>query len=273
LGWISALIPRKFFRWRLYTEKLRLAFAKVIISTGRPLEVSTYVDNLRIKFIATSFLEYSFRARKSFDREKVTMHWLRTVLCDGDIIYDVGANVGAYSLYAAMKYPSCQVYAFEPAYANFCSLCENIKANYLDGRVIAYPLGIGRHVKPNKMFLRDTTAGSALHGLGAAESEGKEFEAKFTQGTFETSLDSFSKDARSDFPNHIKIDVDGGEGSVLDGMKNVLSDRRLRSIMVEVNHRVWGDRIEETIRKAGFELVQAEQLANGEAVNQLFVRD
>ena len=269
---MSALIPTKFFRWRFYAEKLRLAFARALIFTGRPLAVSTSVDNLRVKFIANSFLEYSFRAKKSFDREKVTMYWLRTVLCDGDIIYDVGANVGAYSLYAAMKYPSCQVYAFEPAYVNFCSLCENIKVNQLDGRVLAYPLGIGSQVKPNKMFLRDTTSGSALHGLGVPESEGREFVAKFTQGTFETSLDLFSKDARSDFPNHIKIDVDGGEGYVLDGMINVLSDRRLRSIMVEVNQRVWTDRIEETILKTGFELVMAEQLANGETVNQLFVR-
>lgn len=48
---------------------------------------------------------------------------------DGDIFYDVGANIGLYSLYAAKLRPTCRVFAFEPVSHNFGNLCENLLLN------------------------------------------------------------------------------------------------------------------------------------------------
>ena len=268
------MIEAKFISPRFYFKKLHLFIARAILASGRSLEVCTHVDRYRIKFVASSFLEYSFRARKSYDREQVTMHWLRNVHQEGDTVYDIGANVGAYSLYAGLKNAmgSGKIYAFEPVYANFFSLCRNIEANNLGHTVIPYPLGFGNSMGPNKMYLRSTVPGSALHGLGVAQSEGTKFEAEFEQGIWVTSLDIFCGESQVDFPNHIKIDVDGGEWEIVQGMAVVINDPRLRSIMIEINQALFGDQIEKQILRAGFTITMVEQSGNGDTYNKLFQR-
>lgn len=246
--------------------------ARLLLSTGRALTASTVIDEINISFVSHSFLEYSFRARKSFDREKVTMHWLRSVIGEGDIIYDIGANVGAYSLYAGLKLQSGRIYSFEPAFFNFASLCENIKRNKLEQKILPFPIAIGSESGATRMFLRSTESGSALHGIGRSESEGKAFSAEFIQGVGTMSVDTFCETPDIEFPNHIKIDVDGGEFDVIRGMAQVIEDDRLRSIVIEVNQKLWHDKIERLITCAGFRKSMTENLANGETVNQLFVR-
>ena len=48
---------------------------------------------------------------------------------DNFILWDIGANIGIYSLYTAAKYPSSSVYSFEPEATSFNSLCKNIFMN------------------------------------------------------------------------------------------------------------------------------------------------
>lgn len=47
----------------------------------------------------------------------------------GDIVIDIGANVGMVSIYLAKKYPFLKIYAFEPEYLNFTNFVKNIKQN------------------------------------------------------------------------------------------------------------------------------------------------
>ena len=122
------------------------------------------------------------------------------------------------------------------------------------------------------MFLSSTVEGSALHGLSKPVSEGSSFVPQFQQGVFVTSIDDFVSYKEIDFPNHIKIDVDGSEQQILSGMKTVLIDKRLQSIMIEINSDISGGEIERTIVSSGLEEVMVEQWPSRNTFNKLFVR-
>ena len=69
-------------------------------------------------------------------KEPETIRWLESELRPGDTFYDIGANVGAYSLVAfAITAGQAKIVAFEPGFATFTVLCQNIQLNS----------GLGRH--------------------------------------------------------------------------------------------------------------------------------
>jgi len=104
-----------------YFRKARLIVARNVLKLGIPLSTSVTVDGHKIRFLSTSFVEYFLRAEESYTREEVTMHWIRTYIQPDDIVYDIGANVGAYSILIGkiVSRGVGKVYAFEPGAANF----------------------------------------------------------------------------------------------------------------------------------------------------------
>lgn len=265
---------RRYLNPSAYWRRIANFVIRCRLILGQPIRVVTHIDKYKIVFFVRSLLEYHLRAHESYNREKVTMHWLRSVVGIDDVVYDIGANVGAYSLYAGKKIAqsSGKVYAFEPAYFNFSALCQNIIANNLNDIVTPYPLAFGSDSTPSKFFLSSTIEGSALHGLSEPVSENGSFVPQFQQGIFVTTLDDFVVHNQIDFPNHIKIDVDGSEQQILSGMKSVLTDRRMRSIMIEINSDIGDGEIERTIVTSGLEEVMVEKWPNKNTFNKLFVR-
>jgi FkbM family methyltransferase len=203
------------------------------------------------------------------------MFWLRELIDSNDVVYDVGANVGAYSLYAGhvVARKSGQVYAFEPAYSNFHSLCLNIIENNLQDTVMPYPIALSDKTKEGKFYLRSVIPGEALHALGKAESEGRSFSHQFRQGTISTSLDEFVLNPDVRFPNHIKIDVDGLEYEIIQGMSAVLRDPRLKAIMIEINSDISDGAIENIISESGLVEIMSEQWHGRNSYNKLFTRN
>src|SRR5215210_5569231 len=59
-------------------------------------------------------------------KEPWTVEWIEQNLRDGDVLWDIGANVGVYSLIAAKVASGARVVAVEPGYATFASLCDNV---------------------------------------------------------------------------------------------------------------------------------------------------
>jgi FkbM family methyltransferase len=269
---------RNYLKPSAYIRKIQAVVARVIMSADIPLKTSINIDGMKLLFVANSFIEYSLRAKRSFSREPLTMRWLREIVDPQDVVYDIGANVGPYSLYAGAVAKSQgegslgTVYAFEPAFFNFASLCRNIEINDLNNFVLAFPTAFGAEPTDSIFFLKSTEAGSALHGVGASVSEGIEFPAQFRQGVNVTSLDNFVRNPALRFPNHIKIDVDGSEGNVIDGATRVLRDRRLRSILIEINSELSQGRIEDRMHKSGFSECSSEQWKETAVFNKLYLR-
>ncbi len=84
--------------------------------------------------------------------------------------------------------------------------------------------------------MANTKIGGALNSFGEAlDWQGKPFKASLKQAMVGFSIDDFVEQFNPSFPNHIKIDVDGIENRIIIGAKNILSDKRLKSVLVELN--------------------------------------
>jgi FkbM family methyltransferase len=151
---------------------------------------------------------------------------------DGDLLIDIGANIGVYSVYAALRHPASRVVALEPEYANLHLLRDNIVMNGLSDRVDVFAVAISDRSRLSYLHVRDLTPGSALH----TESHDRVSPAARTtcrEGVFGQTLDDFCVETGLQ-PNCVKIDVDGNEPKVLAGGQRTLRAATLRSVLIEL---------------------------------------
>ena len=170
---------------------------------------------------------------KSCAKEPWTVEWLLQDVRRGEVLYDIGANVGAFSLIAA-KHTGAYVVAFEPGYANFARLCDNIQLNDCAGRIVPLPTALAERAELVGFEYRTVEPGQSRHQLTEARwsieaSDGE----KYVQPAATMPLDGVIADYDLPVPNHLKIDVDGAELRVLRGARALLARSELRTVMIE----------------------------------------
>lgn len=104
------------------------------------------------------------------------------------------------------------------------------------------------------LFLSEFGAARALHSVGKAENyrHEKMFPA-FRQGVWQLNVDELLQRTGSFFPSHIKIDVDGAEARILVGVKSTFRDRRLKSVLIQINEDLEVDlALDGVFRSCGF---------------------
>jgi FkbM family methyltransferase len=216
-----------------------------------------------------------WRASTYQTKEPDTMEWIRTHVRDG-VLYDVGANIGQYSLYAAkLRGAGLTVLAFEPEALNHAKLVRNIVLNGLSGTVLPYCLAVSGSTGLDRFYTRTFAPGAALHAFGRPVTQGEvAFEPRSVQGMLSVSLDDLTGRFGAPFPTHIKIDVDGIEEEIVSGAERTLGDSRLRSVLVEVYlYRGAAERIRARFERAGFRLASgAIPATEGIVRNLIFLR-
>jgi len=174
-----------------------------------------------------------WRAKTLLTKEPETIEWINDFNTT-DVFWDIGANVGVYSLYAALR--GLFVLAFEPSPGNYYLLSRNIELNGIDEKISAYCLALNDKTKLDSFYMANTELGGALNSFGELRDwQGKEFTASLKQAMVGFSIDDFIEQFKPPFPNHIKIDVDGIEDSIIKGASNSLKDHRLKSVLVELD--------------------------------------
>ncbi len=178
-----------------------------------------------------------YRAETYASKEPETLDWLDKNLRDGDVLFDVGSNIGVYSLYAAKRQPGCRVYAFEPAAQNFSRLCRNLALNGLENVTPCnFPLSDKEAFE--RFFVSDLEAGSAFHSIGSFNPDQPAAAAqRLVQGVLAATIDGLVARAGLASPTLLKIDVDGLEDRILEGARSTLAGPSLRGVLVEVTHR------------------------------------
>jgi FkbM family methyltransferase len=175
-----------------------------------------------------------FHRLGSCAKEPWTVRWIESYLEPGDVLYDIGANVGAYTVLATVAVPGLRVVSFEPSPANFAALCANVDLNRASDRVIAVPLALGD--RPRSAMLdregADPGASPRLQDGAPAEAATKALVDR---------LDDVVRRYDLPPPDHLKLDVDGGELDVLAGAEGLLSSGAVRSAMVELDRQREGD--------------------------------
>ena len=178
-----------------------------------------------------------FRYTTYFTKEEGTLAWIREQAKEGGVFFDIGANVGLYSLYAANAARGLRVYSFEPHKFNFATLLENIFLNQLEQSVhpVSLPLGDGSGLIDLNYNSMDS--GTSMTQLGHRQLPGdREFQPKLSELVYSVTLDELVASGRVPAPDMVKIDVDGNEMHILRGMRQVLrSPDGPTSLQVEIN--------------------------------------
>ncbi len=81
------------------------------------------------------------------------------IFADNDIVIDMGANIGIFSIYLAKKYPNIKIYSFEPGQENYELLLVNIKLNNVKN-VFPIQKAVGNY--NGKTTIEQTTSWGAL---------------------------------------------------------------------------------------------------------------
>ncbi|RZK36079.1 MAG: FkbM family methyltransferase [Pedobacter sp.] len=146
------------------------------------------------------------------------LHFLRPE----DLFFDIGANVGSYTILAS-GVCGAKTLSFEPLPETFSILRKNVALNRLENLVKLENKGIGSQPDMLKFSANEDTTN---HVIAADEKGASYIEVPVT-------------DLNSYYPNYqptlIKIDVEGFETEVLNGGEKILDDEKLKAIIIELN--------------------------------------
>ena len=174
------------------------------------------------------------RAKTYSIKEPDTLDWIDSFEPDS-CYFDLGANIGQYSLYPAKKYgEKIRVFSFEPQSNNYYALNKNIFFNQLKENITAYCVAVSGHSEFSKLYIPKFIPGGNRSQFGKEDIGHMKMSATHTQGMFGVTLDDLCGQWGFPYPNYIKIDVDGIEIAILKGAKSVLAHPNLKSVIVEL---------------------------------------
>lgn len=195
------------------------------------------ISNQKVQFFVPNSL-VNWRVETFYSKEPETLEWIDSFNKNQKFIFwDIGSNIGLYSIYNAIKNQNSKTISFEPSTSNLRVLSRNISLNNLQNKIKIMPLAL---TNQNNIFLnmneKNFVEGGALNSFGETYNfEGKQFEAEMKYKTFGTSIDYIIEKNILKIPDYIKVDVDGIEHLILKGGERVLKDKKLKSMLIEIN--------------------------------------
>ena len=226
---ITDKIIDKFFK-KSFLYYLKDLFEKDLYIEKKILnkKVSFHIPNKVIKWRVGTF----------YEKEPETLEWIDTFNDSNKIIFwDIGANIGLYSIYAALKHKNIEIISFEPSTNNLRVLSRNISINNLEGKIKInqFPLSdkTNEFASMNESeFIEGWSMGTFAY---QNDFEGKHFVPKQKYKILGTSINYLLDSKILNVPNFIKIDVDGIEHMILKGADKYLDNKNIKSILIELN--------------------------------------
>lgn len=210
-------------------------------------------------------------------KEPETLEWIDGIP-EGSLVWDIGANVGLYTCYAA-KHRGCRVFAFEPSVFNLELLARNVVLNGLVSKVTVVPLPLSGESAASQLNMSSTDWGGAMSTFGEAYGhDGRALRKIFEYPTIGVSMTDAVNLLKIPRPDYIKMDVDGIEHLILKGGMPVLGG--VKGILIEINDEfaAQASGASECLRQAGFTLKEKKHAdirqTGGSATtfNQIWVR-
>jgi len=181
------------------------------------------------------------RALTFASKEPETLEWIGG-FAQNATLWDIGANVGLYSVYAA-KTKNTKVYSFEPSVFNLETLASNIHLNGLSSLVTIIPIALNDESREGELNMTTTELGGALSTFDKSYGfDGRELDVIFKYTLISITMDEALSKLNLKAPDYVKIDVDGIEHLVLRGGSKVLS--RVKGVLIELPG-VWAQQTDE----------------------------
>ena len=173
---------------------------------------STAIGTFVINGIEDEYIFETIKKSNDFYEADLLRKWT-PYFFDAGYILDIGANIGNHSLYWSINTKAKKIYAIEPLPQNYDILCKNVATNQLNNKILCCNYAAGaRNGNVILESLDEKNMGTATFAASDTETEIKLI-----------SIDSFF--TRFDLPqvDFVKIDTEGFEVSVLEGMENVIA--------------------------------------------------
>jgi len=204
-------------------------------------------------FYVSSYLELEKILQK--DGESDILNLFLEKVKPGDIIFDVGANIGLYTLPCALKAKEGMVIAFEPVPMWFNRLQDNISLNSIKN-VKAYNLGLHRETQKINLTIKKVL-GSGMGSIMDDYGNNIPTDVREDVCSQLVNADEFISENKIPLPNLIKIDVEGAELHVLAGLRSAISQRGCRLILCEVHPKFMKGSpvgVESLLQESGYKL-------------------
>jgi FkbM family methyltransferase len=202
---------------------------------------------------------------EGWEKESIKL-WI--ALCkDAEVIVDVGANTGVYSLVAKTIKPSASVFAFEPVKRVYQKLRENITLNNLD-------------IKTYERAISNANGTATIYDIDSAHTYSVTVnknmysnDTKVIESVIQTStLDTFIKENNIPKIDLIKIDVETHEAEVLEGFSEYLKAFK-PTMLIEILTDEIGYKIESQVKNLNYLYFNIDELGSVRQVSTLTKSD
>tara|TARA_B110000914_G_C15404850_1_gene419023 strand:- start:32 stop:895 length:864 start_codon:yes stop_codon:yes gene_type:complete len=221
---VKFIFNRSFLVW--FKEFLEIDSYKSIVIFNK--KINFFIPNQTTKW----------RVHTYFSKEPETLEWIESFKNNEKIIFwDIGSNIGLYSIYAALKHSNIEIISFEPSTSNLRVLSRNISINKLEKKIKICQIPLSDQTNSFQMMNEERfIEGAALNSFGKNEDfEGKKFSPNNKYQLLGTTINSIIDSNTLEIPNYIKIDVDGIEHFILKGADKYLKNKILKSMSIEIN--------------------------------------
>lgn len=242
----------------------------------------------------TDFLYDEIFVQHAYLRHGITLE-------PGDTVFDIGANIGMFTMYVAHRYPGVRVYAFEPAEPAYARLAENIDRHCSSGQAFHYGIADVDGLLPFTFYrnstifsgfnadygrdeavirtvventLRRSAGSAAINIKPIADRLLRDRLASEVQPTATKTLSTVLREIGVSRIDLLKIDTEGGEMAVLRGIADA-DWKRIRQVVLET-HGGNGERarVAAVLESHGFRVTvdQQEDLLRGTELTTVFAR-
>ena len=202
-----------------------------------------------------------FRVKTFFTKEPETIEWMNEYGSEKKILYDIGANMGIYTVYYAKKFKS-KVYAFEPYFRNLELLVKNIKLNLIEKEVSLIPNPVCEKSLISDFFQLRSIAGDAVSTFNDELTKSillnnkNEKNDPMQYSILGLSIDDLVELNLIKLPDLIKIDVDGNELEIINGFKKTIQKLEKISMLIETKTTTSKKNLEEELENCGLKKIK-----------------
>lgn len=226
---------KSFFNLSVFINyKFKGVFIDIVSDFINNNKESVFYNDLNINFFTPSST-CLYRSDTFSTKEPETLEWINEFGGQGKVMYDIGANIGLYSIYNSLK--GGKTFSFEPSFFNLSVLSRNIVENNCQDSiaVVTNPLSSKNEIQEFKYGGYDIGGACSSFGVDYGF-DGETLETGILNHKLGLSLDFIlEKGLINTYPNLIKLDVDGIEHIILRGARKTLRSMELKSILVELN--------------------------------------
>jgi FkbM family methyltransferase len=242
------------------------------------LKLVTFPDGFRC-YTHTSIEETEFIYNEVYVKQEYLCHGL--TLEDLSCVFDIGANIGIFTLFVKSKNPRAVIHAFEPIQETCEVLRLNIKLHQLT-RVFTHNVALGARAATQRTFTYyPNMAGSSTATPIIKKTQRKLMEdgagKTLTDFFFESetrvapvqTLSAFIEEQGIPEIGFLKIDIEGDELAVLQGIdrKHI---SRIRQLVIEAHTSEIGREIYARLTRMGFKVVSDTGLASPAEVSDIY---